>query len=451
MTSYWLNSSVVPEQIHNTTNAYGLVVDNLNKHSSGKFPSADYLSSIIKTGQPVYGTAAIGKSPLSSGATHLIDVVDGLDEDEILHVQAWGGVNTLGEALYHVRATRVPYELDRFVKKLRVYTISDQDNVGPWIRLNFPTISYIVSLHGFNQYNSATWIGISGDSFYNNDRGGPDPSLVNQKYVSEHFQIGPLGSHYPDIAYIMEGDSPSLMHTMQNGLNGGPFDHPEWGGWGGRYTLLDLTRQTMVFTDAVDAVTGIDNRTHTTNQATIWRWRQAYQDEMSARVKWTVLSNYSSGSHPPVVSVNNSCGSEPYLVNVDPEETIILDGSSTYDPDANLTDSNHTALAYKWFQYKEVSATQSNTVSEVPQLNFTLSQGGSVASVKMPAAELACKAPEALQNAGLGIQSECQQYHVIFEVTGSGSPPIRRYKRVILKVQPPETSGSSSKRKRDEL
>lgn len=36
----------------------------------------------------------------------------------------------------------------------------------------------------------------------------------------------------------MEGDSPSLMHTMQNGLNGGPFDHPEWGGWGGRYYSL---------------------------------------------------------------------------------------------------------------------------------------------------------------------------------------------------------------------
>lgn len=43
------------------------------------------------------------------------------------------------------------------------------------------------------------------------DQGGPNSSLVDQEYISTHFQIGPLGSHYPDIAYIMEGDSPSLM------------------------------------------------------------------------------------------------------------------------------------------------------------------------------------------------------------------------------------------------
>lgn len=34
---------------------------------------------------------------------------------------------------------------------------------------------------------------------------------MSNEYVSKNFQIGPLGAHYPDIAYIMEGDSPSLM------------------------------------------------------------------------------------------------------------------------------------------------------------------------------------------------------------------------------------------------
>lgn len=46
------------------------------------------------------------------------------------------------------------------------------------------------------------------------DQGGPNSSLVDQEYISTHFQIGPLGSHYPDIAYIMEGDSPSLMVSI---------------------------------------------------------------------------------------------------------------------------------------------------------------------------------------------------------------------------------------------
>lgn len=165
-TSYWQNSSVYPDQILNTTHAYGQVVNNLNLHSAGGFPKSEYLSSVVKAGQPVYGTAALGRSNMSSGAQRLIDVVDGMGDEEILHCQAWGGMNVLGEALFYVQRSRVPYELDRFVNKLRVYSISDQDNVGPWIRMNFPTIPYIVSLHGFNQYGMAAWTGISGEKYY---------------------------------------------------------------------------------------------------------------------------------------------------------------------------------------------------------------------------------------------------------------------------------------------
>lgn len=179
MTSTWLNSSVFPDQILNTTTAYGLVVDNLNTHSAGRFPTAEYLASVVKSGQPVYGTAAVGINPMSSGALHIIAVVDGLGAD-ILHVQAWGGINTLAEALYYVRSTRTQHDLQMFTNKLRVYSISDQDNAGPWIRNEFPSIPYIVSIHAFNQYKLSTWSGISGDVYYSLDPGGPDTSLVTQ-------------------------------------------------------------------------------------------------------------------------------------------------------------------------------------------------------------------------------------------------------------------------------
>lgn len=68
----------------------------------------------------------------------------------------------------------------------------------------------------------------------------------------------------------MEGDSPSFMGTMMNGLNGGPYDHPEWGGYGGRYIFQDLTRQTMLYNDARDNVTGQNGDWFVSNQATIW-------------------------------------------------------------------------------------------------------------------------------------------------------------------------------------
>jgi hypothetical protein len=244
---------------------------------------------------------------------------------------------------------------------------------------------------------------------------------------------------------------------MQNGLNGGPLDHPEWGGWGGRYTLLDLTRQSMHYVDTTDFVVGKDNKTWASNHASIWRWREAFQEEMSARVRWSVLGggNASSsdaraeGSHPPVVGVNGSCGSKPLEIDVQPGEVITLDASATYDPDAHLP--NKKALQFKWFHYWEITTLQGNR-GEVPQLNFTLSgdrANGSVASTTLPVAELACAAPPGLWQPE-GVQEVCQQYHVILEVTGSGVPPIRRYKRVILKVQPPPTMQGKN-RKRDEL
>jgi hypothetical protein len=161
-TSYWLNSTTTPDEILKLTAAYGKVVDNLNLHSEGVFPTEEYLTSIVRSGHPVYGTAAIGK-PLSSGAERLIEVLDGMPDDGILHCQAWGGTNVLAEALAHVRSTRTQFDQEKFYKKIRVYAISDQDNSGVWIRLNFPQIPYIASIHGWLQYQRATWNGISGN------------------------------------------------------------------------------------------------------------------------------------------------------------------------------------------------------------------------------------------------------------------------------------------------
>lgn len=142
---------------------------------------------------------------------------------------------------------------------------------------------------------------------------------------------------------------------------------------------------------------------------------------MSARVQWSVQANYSAGSHPPVVTVNGSCGSEPLILQASAEEIIRLDGTGTWDPDANST-AQTSGMQYKWFQYRDVSASQANVPATVPQLNFTLSEGGRMVDTVMPTIDKACTAvPSGSKEAWL-----CQEYHVIFEVTGSGTPPIRR-------------------------
>lgn len=160
--------------------------------------------------------------------------------------------------------------------------------------------------------------------------------------------------------------------------------------------------------------------------------RARYQDELSARVQWTLQDEYGAGSYPPVVSVNGSCGSAALHFDVDPEQTITLDADSTYDADSTLP--GHESLELKWWQFKEPSPIMGGAV---PPLKLTLSRNGTVLTMNMSTALAACAPPEAAQNVHLGIQTLCQEYHIILEVKGSGTPPTRRYRRTMLKVRCP--------------
>ena len=97
-----------------------------------------------------------------------------------LWVNVWGGPAVLAQALWKVRATRSKQELAKFVAKLRVYAISDQDNSGPWIRAEFPELFYIVTpgANAGGGFHHGTWIGIGGDKFHGRF-GGADFDLVS--------------------------------------------------------------------------------------------------------------------------------------------------------------------------------------------------------------------------------------------------------------------------------
>ena len=109
-----------------------------------------------------------------------------------------------------------------------MYTISDQDDSGAWIRRSFPSIFYICSPGNFDK---ATWTGFS------TDWPGADPETISREWLARNIQQGhgPLGAVYPDIAYGLEGDTPSFLSLIPNGLN--DPEHPNYGGWGGRYEL----------------------------------------------------------------------------------------------------------------------------------------------------------------------------------------------------------------------
>src|SRR3546814_12615538 len=49
-----------------------------------------------------------------------------------------------------------------------------------------------------------------------------------------------MGAGYPDVAYGMEGETPTFLGLIPNGLNAP--ERPDWGGWGGRYILRTPAR-----------------------------------------------------------------------------------------------------------------------------------------------------------------------------------------------------------------
>ncbi|HMF78652.1 MAG TPA: DUF1593 domain-containing protein, partial [Bryobacteraceae bacterium] len=216
-TSTWQRKALHPETMRALIEAYGRVRPNLLQHAKG-WPSVEDLDGRVFTGQPGYGMAATGPDQTSEGAAALICVVDG-DDARPVWISVWGGANTLAQALLRIRATRRPEEVERFVEKLRVYSISDQDDAGPWIRREFPGLFYIVlpttETAGESYY--ATWSGISGDVVYRNGVGA-DGTTVTNEWLDTHVRSkGPLGKVYPKFVFIMEGDTPSFLGLLDNG------------------------------------------------------------------------------------------------------------------------------------------------------------------------------------------------------------------------------------------
>lgn len=397
-------------RIRRIVKAYGKVQKNLLEHEKG-YPSEKYLLSIVREGLPEYGMQAVGKGKDSSGSAFLIEAAD-KDDSRPLWVTVWGGPNVLAQALWKVRATRSQEALRKFVAKLRVYTISDQDDSGPWIRKNFPDLFYVASpgFHKGDGYHAATWSGISGDNFHARFSGA-NFLIVDNPWLDRHIRSkGPLGAEHPYTKYLMEGDTPSFLGLINNGLNNAA--QPNWGGWGGRYEFYTprterwfLEPETRpLWTNAVDEVMGHDGRWHTSNHATIWRWREAFQNDFAARMDWTI-KDFKNANHPPEVKLVHSRN-----LSAKPGERVNLQVTAS-DPDGD-------ALSYKWFYYKEAgtfTTTSARSGQPVNVENFDQAKAWyTVPTVRV------------LRNGTM---------HFIVAVTDHGQPRLTRYERVIVDVE----------------
>lgn len=422
-TSTWQKAAVHPETMHALIKAYGQVRPNLLLHAKG-WPTAESLDQLVFTGQPQYGMEATGPGKMSAGAEAILRAAD-REDSRPLWICVWGGTNTLAQALIHLRETRSAAEVDAVVARLRVYSISDQDDAGPWIRREFPKLFYIVqpSNPDSGEYAYATWTGISGDNYYKNGAGA-DMALVTNEWLDTNIRSkGPLGKVYPRFMFIMEGDTPSFLGLIDNGLNA--YRRPDWGGWGGRYVFRRPYGETHpVWTQggdmfgrvaSRDTVIGVDGKEYVSDQATIWRWREAYQNDFAARMDWTV-ADYKHANHTPEVEVNGQAGTAPILIDAEVGKPVLLDASGSKDPDGQK-------LRFTWFHYAEAGGTGTN-LADVTITDADTDRAQVTATA-------VCR-PKWLP---IGTCSGTGTAHIIVAVTDDGSPRLTSYRRVILTVR----------------
>ena len=401
--------------IYNVLKAYEDVYVNLKVHHND-YPEPESLRACVARGIDIFGKAygdGWGTTELDEnpGVKLIIEAIE-RDDERPLWIALWGGANTLAQSLDKIARTHTREEMDILLSKIRIYGISDQDNASYWIRSRYgDKLFYIVSpspgeRSGDQFYKYATWPGISGDDFMHGSENGIDgggftgaeQKLISRKWLEENvINHGPMGQVYPMYPFLMEGDSPSFMNLIPNGLH--YPERPDFGGWGGRYKRLipdeSITGTKEIYpiwTSVADKVRGIDGEVHVSPQASIWRWRLEFQNDFAARMDWTICPDYHIANHHPIAKMNY--GEIHYIKS---GQIIHLDGSESMDPDGHN-------LCFNWQHYPEIG----EQVEEILIEGFDKARASFVV-------------PELEANAEL---------HIILRVTNDGTPNLCNYARV---------------------
>lgn len=349
---------------------YESVYSNLLVHKDG-YPSPDYL----RTRTLQYDDGDLARD-------FIISVIDKPDPRPV-YISNWGtgagddyDIETaLKRALDHVMTTRSKADYTAFIGKIRYSQIDRYDRVGKTHLANMPFhLDITDEMDGGRWY--WRWRPITEKA------GGFD---IKNDILNDH---GPLCANY---TIQKEGDTPTFMFWIRNGL--GDFNHPDWGGWSGRYSLHSGNAWEPDQRDTWNGSTNRDN--------TLKRFADHIQMDFAARADWCITDTYEEANHEPVPFLQGNGSQQIFQQDVTGGQIMTLSASGTKDPDGDT-------LSYRWIYYQE-AGTYPGTV----MINNSRS---SVCNFQIPSDALGKK------------------IHIYLEVTDDGSPPLTRYRRAVLEV-----------------
>ncbi len=374
----WVDDPDKTEKLRQTVENFVEVLPTLRIHSSG-YPSAEYLRSIVVQGQDKPHMDGVGKDKDSPGSEMIVNAIM-KDDERPLWVAAWGGINTVAQALYKLKNTADEGKFKEYISKLRIYDILGQDDAGAYIAKNYPELIYIRNKEVYGWAPTDQW-------------------------TKENIQNRiPLGTHYPNRIWATEGDSPSFLYVYSNGLN--DPEHPEYGGWGGRFSLekacnirgMDFIERSGKSEEVFDDYYMIGSAPE--GNKAIKRWENAIHNDFAARMAWSEEKRYENANHHPVAAYNGDLGRNPIYLYASPGETVNLSAHGSYDPDNDILD-------YSWHVYEEPSDYDGNIIIK--------DYNSKICIITLP---------ETIGNNGI---------HIILEVSDNGFPNLTSYRRIIIK------------------
>ena len=363
------------------SNQDGLLHDDEHQEI-GYWPSANYLRARTMLGSKNRGQRYIGANNNSDGSNKIIELADE-DDDRPIWVTVWGGGNTLAQACWKVQQERTPEQLKAFLKKIRVYTITDQD--GAQRRgntINWPESSHQWMRREFEKdlffiWDESAW------RFQNATGSGNW-----EQYAANIQGHGNLGNRYPKYKYGVEGDTPSFLHLMPTGLN--DSEVPNQVGWGG-YFVFGQCKDNA--TNAFQNHSGNENSISSKYEKYFY---QATFNNFAARMDW---AQDGKGNRNPVAIVNGD--STLAIIKLTPAQgtSVTLDASASHDPDGDN-------LTFKWWVLPEAGTYAQDVTISGSDTNR--------AAVQVPS------------------DSAGKSFHVICEVTDRGTPNLTSYRRIIF-------------------